>query len=304
MTCRDMDGVINSRSRDSALPPEASEHIGRCERCREVMRVLMEGPEIRQPSESGVRLIHGSLLRDLRPVRPLAPSSVFLAGFAISFLAVAVVGSIQLHAYGWNVLSVSAKIVVFASLVLGAAALALSMARQMRPGSKYSVSPNLLPAGVLLLVAVAMMAVFHSREEKAFFSSGLRCLSSGLKYAIPGPVLAWLWLRRGACAISETDGSDRRRVRRTHWRYGAGSPLSQLEPLPHPGLALGRDLTQRVGRSGARRGGGGSWKVASLSIRVQLQITALIGERFLFPGEPRPSDEDVTDRAGFCRSFQ
>ena len=28
MTCRDMDGVINSRSRDSALSPEAAEHIG------------------------------------------------------------------------------------------------------------------------------------------------------------------------------------------------------------------------------------------------------------------------------------
>ena len=52
MTCRDMDGVINSRSRDSALSPEAAEHIGRCERCREVMRVLVEGPQIRQPSTS------------------------------------------------------------------------------------------------------------------------------------------------------------------------------------------------------------------------------------------------------------
>jgi hypothetical protein len=207
MTCRDMDGVINSRSRDSALPPEAFEHVGRCERCREVMRVLVEGPEIRQPSESGMRLIQGSLLRDLRPVRPLAPSSVFLAGLAISFLAVAVVGSIQLHAYGWNVLSVSAKIVVFASLALGAGALALSMAWQMRPGSKYSVSPNLLPAGALLLVAVAMMTVFCSRQEKAFVSSGLRCLSSGLKYAIPGAVLTWLWLRRGAAQSPKLMGA-------------------------------------------------------------------------------------------------
>ena len=207
MTCRDMDGVINSRSRDSALPPEAAEHIGRCERCREVMRVLVEGTEIRQPSESGVRLIRGSLLRDLRPVRPLAPSSAFLAGFAISFLAVAVAGSIQLHGYGWNVLSVSAKTVVFASLALGAGALALSMARQRRPGSKYSVSPNLLPAGVLLLVAVAMMAVFYSREEKAFVSNGLRCLSSGLKYAIPGAILTLLWLRRGAAQSPKLMGA-------------------------------------------------------------------------------------------------
>jgi hypothetical protein len=207
MTCRDMDGVIDSWSRDSVLPPEASEHIGRCERCREVMRVLVEGPEVRQPSKSGVGLIHASLLRDLRPVRPLAPSSVFLAGFAVSFLAVAVVGATLLPAYGWHVLSVSARIVVFASLALGAAALALSMARQMRPDAKYSVSPNLLPAGVLLLVAVAMMAVFHSREEEAFLSSGLWCLSSGLTFTIPGAVLTWLWLRRGAAQSPKLMGA-------------------------------------------------------------------------------------------------
>jgi hypothetical protein len=207
MTCKDMDDVITSRSKDSALPPEAAEHIGRCERCREVMRVLVQGPGIRRPSDSGVKLIHASLLRDLRPVRPLSPYSVSLGGFAISFLAVTIVGTIQLHAYGWRVLSLSQKTVVFASLALGACALALSMARQMRPGSKYSVSPNLLPAGTLLLVAVTMSAVFHSREESAFVSRGLLCLSAGLKYAIPGAVLTWLWLRRGAAQSPKLMGA-------------------------------------------------------------------------------------------------
>src|SRR5260370_22202439 len=194
------------------------------------MRVLVEGPEIRQPSESGVRLIPGSLLRDLRPVRPLAPSSVFLAGFAISFLAVAVVGAIQLHAYGWHVVSVSAWICGFASLGLGAGALALSMARQMRPGSKYSVSPNLLPAGVLLLVAVAMMAVFRSREEKAFVSSGLKCLSSGLKYAIPGAALTWLWLRRGAAQSPKLMGATIGGLAAPHWLSVLGDYCHNWNP--------------------------------------------------------------------------
>jgi hypothetical protein len=44
--------------------------------------------------------------------------------------------------------------------------------------------------------------------------------------------------------------------------------------------------------------------VASLSVRVQLQITALIGERLCFAANLGPSDEDVADRAGFCRSLQ
>ena len=44
--------------------------------------------------------------------------------------------------------------------------------------------------------------------------------------------------------------------------------------------------------------------MASLSIRVQLQITALIGERLCFAANLGPSDEDVADRAAFCRSLQ
>jgi hypothetical protein len=168
MTCKDMDGVFNSQCKNSALPPQAAEHIVRCERCQEVMRVLVEGPEARQPSERRMKLIRASLLRDLRPVRPLPSAGVFLAGCAASFLAVAILGVIQLQAYGWHVLNPWQTIVVLASLALGACSLALSMTRQMRPGSEYSVSPNLLPGGVLQLVAVAMAAVFHSQKEQAF----------------------------------------------------------------------------------------------------------------------------------------
>lgn len=207
MTCEDMDGVINSQCNDSALPPKAAQHIARCERCREVMRVLVERPEIRQPAESRVKLIHTALLRDLKPIRPLAPNSVFVAGFAISFLAVAIIGAIQLHAYGLNVLSLAQKVAVSLTLVLGACSLAVSMALQMRPGSRYFVSPNLLPAGVLLPLAVAMTAVFHTREELAFVSRGLLCLNSGLKYAIPGAVLTGLWLRRGAAQSPKLMGA-------------------------------------------------------------------------------------------------
>lgn len=207
MTCKDMDGEMSSRSKYSALPPGAAEHMAQCGRCREVIRVLVEDVPNRRPSERAVKAIHASLLRDLRPVRPLAPASVFLAGFAICFLAVAILGAIQLHAYGWRVLSSWQRIVVFTSLALGACTLGLSMARQMKPGSKYSVSPNLLPAGVFLLVAASIAAMFRSREESAFAARGLWCLTAGLKYAIPGAMLTWLWLRRGAAQCPKLMGA-------------------------------------------------------------------------------------------------
>jgi hypothetical protein len=207
MTCNQMDAVINSRSGGPALPPKAAEHIAVCLRCRQVMRLLDKGPKLRRPSERQVKLIHASVLRDLRPVRPLAPPSVFLAAFAITFLTVAILGFIQVHDYGWLVLSLLQKTIVFTSLALGAGALALSMARQMRPGSRYSVSPTLLPVAIFLLLAAGMAAVFQGREESAFVLRGLFCLRLGLKYAVPGLLLSWLVLRRGATLAPKLMGA-------------------------------------------------------------------------------------------------
>ncbi len=114
MTCNDMDAVLNSRSRVSDLPPEAAGQLAECERCRELIRVLDESSEMPAPSANGVKLIQESMLQNLKPVRSFAAATVSLAGFAISFLVVALVGSVQLHAYGgWSVLSLSQKGVVF-----------------------------------------------------------------------------------------------------------------------------------------------------------------------------------------------
>jgi hypothetical protein len=138
------------------------------------------------------------VLQDLKPVKPIAPTFAFLAAFGIIFLAVAVVGSFQLRAFGWGVLSIPQRVVVFASLAAGTGLLASSMVRQMFPGSKHHVSPGLLPVGVLALLTLTAAAVFQPKVEFAFVSNGLSCLRAGLSYAIPGALLLWLVLRRGA----------------------------------------------------------------------------------------------------------
>lgn len=207
MTCKDLEAVLNSRTGGLALPPEAVEHVAGCPRCGALMRLLDEGPEILHPSDSGLKAIRASVLQDLKPVRPLAPSGILLAAFAVNFAALAAVGSLQLHAYGWRVLDPLQKTVVFTSLALGACVLAVSMVMQMRPGGRHFVSPALLPAAVLVLQVAAMAAIFHVREEFAFVSRGLFCLSSGLKYAIPGALLSWLILRRGAALAPKLMGA-------------------------------------------------------------------------------------------------
>ena len=198
MACNEIDDLISSGSSLSGLPPLAAEHLAGCERCRSLVRVLQEDSARQAPSLSGLGQIKATVLQDLKPVKPLAPAFAFLAAFGIIFLAVTVVGVFQLRAYGWGVLSIPQRIVVFASLAAGTGLLASSMVRQMFPGSKHLVSPGLLPVGVLALLTLTAAAVFQPKVEFAFVSNGLSCLRAGLSYAIPGALLLWLVLRRGA----------------------------------------------------------------------------------------------------------
>src|SRR5260370_11816722 len=106
MTCRDMDGIISSHSGESLLPPEAAEHIVGCDRCRSLVRLLNETREIPAPSERQLKRIQAGILENLKPVRPLPPSRIFLFAFALIFLAVVAVGTLMLGMNGWSVLSI------------------------------------------------------------------------------------------------------------------------------------------------------------------------------------------------------
>ena len=207
MTCRDMDGIISSHSGDALLSPEAAEHIVRCERCRGLVRLLDEAREIPTPSESQLKRIQAGMLESLKPVRPLPPSRIFLLAFALIFLSVVAVGALMLGIHGWSVLSMEQKIAIFATLAASAVLLALSMVRQMVPGSKHFVSPTTLPIAVLVLLMVVIAAMFRSGEESAFVANGLMCIRNGLEYSIPTALLFWMLLRRGAILFPKLIGA-------------------------------------------------------------------------------------------------
>src|SRR5579864_1930590 len=207
MTCHDMDGIINSHSGDSLLSPEAAEHIVGCERCRSLVRLLDETREIPAPSESHLKRIQEVILENLKPVRPLPPSRIFLFAFALIFLSVVAVGAMRLGMNGWSVLSMEQKIAVFATLAASAVLLALSMVRQMVPGSKHAVSPTTLPIAILLVLILVIAAMFRSEEESAFFANGLMCIRNGLEYSIPTALLFWMLLRRGAMLFPKLIGA-------------------------------------------------------------------------------------------------
>jgi hypothetical protein len=198
MTCREVEREVVWYPTGSGLAPEAAEHIAGCERCQYLAQVFDECHQVSIPSADRLRSIEAAILRNLTPVQPLAPPSVFLTCLALVFLAVVTVGFLLLGTNGWQALGIRQRVAVFTPLAACAGALAMCLVRLMAPGSKHVASPVLLSIGTLLILAVDFVAVFHPHQESTFVPIGLVCLETGLACAVPAAVLFWLFLRRGA----------------------------------------------------------------------------------------------------------
>jgi len=194
MTCREMEEVIIT----SALAPDAAEHVAECEHCRHLVWLFGESSQASPPSADQMKRIEAAILRGLTPVQPLASQRALFFAFALVFLAVVAGESLLLGTDGWRALSVLQRIAVFAPAAACAGLLALSLVRLMAPGSRLVISSTRSSIGVLPLLALIIVIVFQSREESGFVSAGLTCLRTGLTCAVPGAVLFWLLLRRGA----------------------------------------------------------------------------------------------------------
>lgn len=171
-----------------------------------LMRLLDHDHEIR-PSESQLRRINASILEDLRPIRPLAPSLILLLACGIVFLAVVAVGALLLGMNGWGTLSLAQRIVLFVTLSVSAFLLAISMVRQMVPGSKHMIAPAVVIVSIPVGLMIVIEALFRSQQEPAFFSAGIMCMKNGLTYSIPAGFLLWLVLRRGAILYPKLAGA-------------------------------------------------------------------------------------------------
>jgi hypothetical protein len=180
VTCRDMDGL---------------------------MRLLGHDDDGLRPSESLLRRINAGILKDLRPIPPLVPSRILLGGCAIVFLSVVAVGTLLLGTNGWSALSLLQRIVVFLTLSVSAVLLAVSVVRQMVPGSKHIFAPAVLLVSILIALMMVIAATFRSQPEGAFLASGVMCMKNGLTYSIPAAFLLWLILRRGALLYPKITGA-------------------------------------------------------------------------------------------------
>ena len=198
MTCREMDWIITSSSPSLGFPPEASEHIAECDRCRLLAAILDENCPSSLPSGTQIERMAAMLSKDLAPVQPLARASVFLVGLALVFLVSVALGSWLLGTNGWRQLGTVQKIAVLLPQSACAGLLASSLVRLMVPGSTHPISPALLPVGELTILVVAIHFTFSPHPESRFIASGIDCMRTGLTYAVPAAAAFWLLLRRGA----------------------------------------------------------------------------------------------------------
>ena len=109
--------------------------------------------------------------------------------------------------HGWAALGMGQRVAVFVTLAASAVVLGVSMVGQMVPGSKYALAPAALPVGILTVLLILIAATFSPQADPGFVENGLTCLKNGLTYAIPGGLLFWLLVRRGAILFPKLIGA-------------------------------------------------------------------------------------------------
>jgi len=144
-----------------------------------------------------LKQIETAVTADLKPVRPLAPDSAYLAGLLGIFLIACIAGCF-IGPHGWHVLSGLQKVTVLVPLAATTALVAFSVVRQMRPAAKHARSSALVSAGVFVVLLLIMMVVFQPAQESAFLRHGLACFRTGMVFAIPAAFFLALLLLRGA----------------------------------------------------------------------------------------------------------
>jgi|SRR5450432_133704 len=147
--------------------------------------------------------ISAAILPGLRPVRPMPPARVIVAGLLLLCLTVGVAGASIFGMYGIRKLSGAESAAIFAVVGLLACLAASQTAAEMAPGSRRLVSPAVLAvAGSLALIAVAAV-LFGGYAIDGFVQQGVPCLRAGLLHALPAAGGTWLILRRGM-AVNRT----------------------------------------------------------------------------------------------------
>jgi hypothetical protein len=145
---------------------------------------------------AAIERVQGEILKDLRPVRPIAPTRAFTLALVGLFAAFAVASASALGMHGIRVLSNSQRALIFTILLATAWLAASACAREMRPAAGLRLGLTALVLSVAVF-PVLFSLIFQNYSADRFVSEGIPCLEAGLCVAIP-TFLAIVWIfRRG-----------------------------------------------------------------------------------------------------------
>lgn len=197
MTCREIDGLITLSDVGTALPPQAAAHIAGCESCQRMVAALGSTGRAEQPSSQRLEEIKARTQANLTPVKPLAPTGVFVLWFLLIAAAAVAAGLAHLGTAGWEALGVLRRIAVFSVLAASFGLLATMSAKQIVPGSVVILRPALAATAALATLAATFAILFTVHTEPNFVQTGLVCLSIGIQCAFSIALVYLLLLRRG-----------------------------------------------------------------------------------------------------------
>lgn len=165
---------------------------------REIDEILSQAAPAPRQLEPGVaaRIAEG-LRPSMRPVRPLPPPWMLVAGLWLIIAAVAFAGAYRAGFDGIEKMDLSMRILIFPTLAILAWMDARELVNAMIPGSRRRFSAGTLLAATVGLLLGVFALLFHDYQTTQFVSAGIACLITGLLHAAPAALLSWLLLRRG-----------------------------------------------------------------------------------------------------------
>jgi hypothetical protein len=116
---------------------------------------------------------------------------------AIFFFAFAL-GVYAMGTAGFAAMSPLQAWVILGGLAISAGVLIQSLVSQISPGSGHRFPAKLLPAGILIVLAIVVAGVFPFQSERHFWERGWFCLRLGTPISVLTIIPFWLVLRRGA----------------------------------------------------------------------------------------------------------
>jgi hypothetical protein len=149
-----------------------------------------------EESRAAIERARNLLLKDLHPVRQLAPLWVFTLALVALFVVVGLGTASALGLHGLQALDPAQRAFIFTTLLAAAWLAALGSAREMRPAAGIRLGPLAL---ILASAAFPLLfsLIFHGYSTLNFVHEGIPCLLAGTEIAIPTGLVIALLLRRG-----------------------------------------------------------------------------------------------------------